>query len=58
MASGTRPTGADLKPVARAGSGKRSCGVCGARLTSYNPGPNCYRHTVEVPWRGPAAPPK
>lgn len=52
MASGVRSTGSVDKPVPRA-AGRRSCPVCGARLTTYNPGPNCYRHTVSVPWRGP-----
>ena len=56
MASGTRPTGATLKPVARAeapGSAKRHCPVCGERLSAYNPGPNCYTHTIGMPWKGP-----
>lgn len=56
MASGTRPTGATLKPVTRAapaGAPARSCTVCGERLSAYNPGPNCYAHTVGVPWKGP-----
>lgn len=58
MAAGTRPTGANLKPVVKANDGKKACLVCGARLSSYNPGPHCYTHTVGIPWRGPAAPPK
>jgi hypothetical protein len=56
MASGTRPTGADLKPVPKANDGKRNCPVCGDRLSSYNPGPNCYQHTVGMPWRSPTGP--
>jgi hypothetical protein len=27
-------------------------------LSQYNPGPNCWNHTVEFPWRGPTAKPK
>lgn len=58
MASGTRPTGATLKPVAKASTSARSCPACGERLSSYNPGPNCWTHTVGIPWRGPTAKPK
>lgn len=59
MASGTRPTGATLKPIARVSSStKRACPACGEHLSSYNPGPNCWTHTVGVPWRGPTAKPK
>lgn len=57
MATGGRPTAAALKPVPKAGGVRRHCPVCGERLSSYNPGPNCYTHTVEVPWRGPTARP-
>lgn len=32
----------------------KTCAVCGERLSSYNPGPNCYAHTVDLPWKGPA----
>ncbi len=57
MTSGTRPTGATLKPVSQpvapASARARVCPVCGERLSSYNPGPNCYTHTVGIPWRGP-----
>jgi hypothetical protein len=56
MASGTRPTGATLKPVPRAqpvGAPSRACTVCEERLSAYNPGPNCYAHTVGMPWKGP-----
>lgn len=58
MASGTRLTGTSLKPVVKVGSNRRCCPVCAERLSSYNPGPNCWTHTVGVPWRGPAAKPK
>jgi hypothetical protein len=36
----------------------RVCGQCGEPLSQYNPGPNCWNHTVEFPWRGPTAKPK
>ncbi len=58
MASGTRPTGATLKPVAKAHNGGRNCTVCDAPLSQYNAGPNCWTHTVGIPWRGPTAKPK
>ncbi len=37
---------------------ERRCRVCDAVLSSYNPGPNCWAHTIGQPWRGPTAPPK
>jgi hypothetical protein len=55
MATGTRPTGATLKPVEKAHDGTRRCTVCKERLSTYNKGPTCYAHTVSVPWRGPSA---
>ncbi|MHB8342567.1 MAG: hypothetical protein ACYDB7_15555 [Mycobacteriales bacterium] len=58
MSSGTRPTGASLKPVPKASLVQRACPVCGEHLSSYNPGPNCYTHTVGVPWRGPTNKPR
>ena len=58
MTSGTRPTGAALKPVAKASGERRFCPICDERLSSYNPGPNCWTHTVGVPWRGPTARPR
>ncbi len=36
----------------------RSCTECSERLSQYNPGPNCWRHTAERPWRGPTAKPR
>ncbi len=36
----------------------RVCEVCGIRLSCYNPGPNCWHHTIGYPWRGPTAKPK
>lgn len=35
-----------------------SCQVCGIKLSGYNPGPNCWQHTIGYPWRGPTAKPK
>jgi len=36
----------------------RLCTVCGTKLSTYNPGPNCWQHTIGYPWRGPTAKPK
>jgi hypothetical protein len=36
----------------------RVCSQCGDPLSQYNPGPNCWNHTIEFPWRGPTAKPK
>ncbi|HEX6262752.1 MAG TPA: hypothetical protein VF097_07895 [Actinomycetota bacterium] len=36
----------------------RVCGECGMKLSSYNPGPNCWQHTIGHPWRGPSAKPR
>lgn len=58
MAVGTRVTGVSGRPVARSESRQRRCPVCAERLSSYNPGPNCWTHTVEIPWRGPAGRPR
>lgn len=35
-----------------------TCSVCGTKLSSYNPGPNCWQHTIGYPWRGPSAKPR
>jgi hypothetical protein len=37
---------------------ERACTVCGVKLSSYNPGPNCWQHTIGYPWRGPSAKPR
>ena len=37
---------------------ERRCTVCEVKLSSYNPGPNCWSHTIGHPWRGPTAKPK
>jgi hypothetical protein len=36
----------------------RRCSECGVRLSLYNPGPNCWQHTIGWPWRGPSAKPR
>jgi hypothetical protein len=36
----------------------RHCEECGVKLSAYNPGPNCWSHTIGHPWRGPEAKPK
>ena len=38
--------------------GPVTCSVCGTKLSSYNPGPNCWQHTIGYPWRGPSAKPR
>jgi len=48
-----QPTGRPATP-----STVRNCTVCGTRLSTYNPGPNCWQHTMGYPWRGPTAKPK
>ena len=55
MTAGTRAMGTTAKPRQKANppGARPTCGVCGERLSAYNPGPNCYAHTVGVPWRGP-----
>jgi hypothetical protein len=42
----------------KADKAERSCSVCGTKLSSYNPGPNCWQHTIGFPWRGPSAKPR
>lgn len=37
---------------------ERLCGVCNVKLSSYNPGPDCWQHTIGKPWQGPTAKPK
>ncbi len=37
---------------------QRACSVCGVKLSAYNPGPNCWQHTIGNPWRGPSAKPR
>jgi hypothetical protein len=40
------------------GESAKACTVCGTKLSSYNPGPNCWQHTIGYPWRGPSAKPR
>jgi hypothetical protein len=42
----------------RPAESERTCSVCGIKLSSYNPGPNCWQHTIGYPWRGPSAKPR
>jgi hypothetical protein len=39
-------------------TGDRRCPQCGVKLSQYNPGPNCWSHTIGWPWRGPSAKPR
>ncbi len=48
---------ADPKDEDGAGE-QHTCSVCGMKLSSYNPGPNCWQHTIGYPWRGPSAKPR
>lgn len=48
------PTPAD----GQAGAAERRCQVCDLKLSAYNPGPNCWAHTIGFPWRGPTAKPR
>lgn len=36
----------------------RRCELCHVKLSAYNPGPNCWQHTMGWPWRGPSAKPR
>ncbi|HYT25486.1 MAG TPA: hypothetical protein VEP73_03255 [Actinomycetota bacterium] len=64
MASkGRAVQGARTQPAVTKGGQKtfavgRACPTCGEPLSQYNPGPNCFKHTVGFPWRGPTAKPK
>ena len=52
--AGTESTARKPKQV----SGERACQECGVRLSSYNPNPTCWQHTMGHPWQGPNNPPK
>lgn len=58
MAAGTRHAGTTMKAKPRAGTTRATCTECGAPLSSYNPGPNCYAHTLDIPWKGPGVRPR
>jgi len=51
------PLSENQGPGPEAGS-ERCCSVCDVKLSLYNPGPNCWQHTLGWPWRGPTAKPK
>ncbi|HJP66002.1 MAG TPA: hypothetical protein VKA30_06840 [Actinomycetota bacterium] len=51
------PRSGDEDATSDAGAA-RFCSVCEVRLSRYNPGPNCWQHTLGWPWRGPTAKPK
>jgi hypothetical protein len=51
------PSGAKEPKDTETETGK-VCSVCGTKLSSYNPGPNCWQHTIGYPWRGPSAKPR
>ncbi|MDP9243361.1 MAG: hypothetical protein M3O84_09340 [Actinomycetota bacterium] len=52
------PESATSEAGTDAGPGERRCAECGVKLSNYNPGPNCWQHTIGYPWRGPTAKPK
>ena len=61
----SKVTGEEVPPSAeeegaprRATEADRRCGVCGVKLSLYNPGPHCWQHTMGHPWRGPSAKPR
>jgi hypothetical protein len=54
----SRVAGSTLKRPDRARAERAVCGECGAPLSSYNPGPNCFAHTLDVPWTGPGLRPR
>jgi hypothetical protein len=51
-------TDAPPDDVDPARSVERRCEICDVRLSAYNPGPNCWQHTIGRPWRGPSAKPR
>jgi hypothetical protein len=55
---GVRTHGSPTKSMQRSFPTGRACRECGELLSQYNPGPNCWRHTQEYPWRGPTAKPR
>jgi hypothetical protein len=52
------PAEEDESGPAKRGPEPRYCTVCGVKISAYNPGPNCWQHTIGYPWRGPTAKPK
>ena len=47
-----------IGPSMHARDQDRHCTECGVKLSLYNPGPNCWQHTMGWPWRGPSARPR
>jgi hypothetical protein len=56
MAKEAREVPQEVEP--EASEAATACSVCGTKLSSYNPGPNCWQHTIGHPWRGPSAKPR
>ncbi len=46
------------RPRGRPIPGDRRCQACDTKLSTYNPGPYCWQHSMGWPWRGPAAGPR
>lgn len=55
---GTRGSAADPREAPKRFEEPRVCHACGTKLSAYNEGPGCWRHSVVAPWRGPSAKPK
>jgi len=55
---GRQPDDEVVEAPLRRIEGARRCPECGVRLSLYNPGPNCWQHTIGWPWRGPSAKPR
>jgi hypothetical protein len=51
------PAPDERRPLGKPGQDRR-CTECGVKLSLYNPGPNCWQHTIGWPWRGPSAKPR
>ncbi len=58
MANDTAEGRSDSGQKVTDASEERRCRVCQVKLSGYNPGPNCWQHTIGHPWRGPTARPK
>ena len=58
MAKEAREVPQEAEEEAVDADGAVACSVCGTKLSSYNPGPNCWQHTIGFPWRGPSAKPR
>jgi hypothetical protein len=52
------PNEAAAPELVRKALTERRCVECGIKLSQYNPGPNCWQHTMGWPWRGPSAKPR